>query len=33
MVENGRKIAEERDLKNIGIKLKNIYGEIYEKEI
>ncbi|WGS65030.1 glycosyltransferase family 4 protein [Marinitoga aeolica] len=33
MVENGRKIAEERDLKNIGIKLKNIYGEIYEEEI
>ncbi|KAF2957039.1 glycosyltransferase family 4 protein [Marinitoga sp. 38H-ov] len=30
--ENGRKIAEERDLKIIGLKLKKIYGDIYEKK-
>ncbi|GAB6188672.1 cell wall glycolipid biosynthesis glucosyltransferase BgsA [Marinitoga arctica] len=33
MVNNGKKIAEERDLKNIGLRLKNIYGEIYERKV
>ncbi|KLO24658.1 MULTISPECIES: glycosyltransferase family 4 protein [unclassified Marinitoga] len=33
MIDNGRKVAIERDLKNIGIKLKKIYGDIYEKRV
>ncbi|SHE94234.1 1,2-diacylglycerol-3-alpha-glucose alpha-1,2-glucosyltransferase [Marinitoga hydrogenitolerans DSM 16785] len=32
MVDNGRRIAEERDLKKIGVMLKYIYGEIYERK-